>query len=164
MADVFCNQLRAPQPAGAELLLVVRRAARARAARTPTTITFCPSSRPTPASDELTVELDEVPAGTGRARREAGPERRLAVRPRRATSPPPAATPRATSSSTTSPCPAATPRSSATATATGSATSARSTAPTSTASGSTRRRSTNGDELQIGKFKLVFFAGERAMP
>ena len=112
MADVFCNQLRAPQPAGVELLLVVRRAARARAPRT--------------------TDHDHVPArrrrrgdrrrGQRRPRRRArrrracwsstrGPNAGSRVRPRRRRRRPPAATPTATSSSTTSPCRAATPRS-----------------------------------------------------
>ena len=41
-----------------------------------------------------------------------------------------------------------------------SATWARSTAPTSTASGSTRSTLQTGDEVQIGKFRLVFYAGK----
>ena len=58
----------------------------------------------------------------------------------------------------------ATPRSSAVADGTTpSATSARSTALTSTVSASTRRHLQNGDEVQIGKFKLVFFWRGRAM-
>ena len=76
-------------------------------------------------------------------------------------SPRSAVTPTATSSSTTSPCPAATPRSSRWPTGTRCATSARSTAPTSTTSGSTTRRCITGDELQIGKFKLVFLGRTR---
>ena len=50
------------------------------------------------------------------------------------------------------------------ATASSCATSARSTAPTSTASSSTRPRCTTGDEVQIGKFRLVFYAGTGTAP
>ena len=73
----------------------------------------------------------------------------------------PAAIPTATSSSTTSPCRGATPRSCPRRRLPGAATWARSTARTSTVSASTSAPLANGDELQIGKFKLVFFSGRR---
>ena len=41
-----------------------------------TTITFHPTAPTDPIDDEVTVDLDEIPAGVGRARRHAGPERR----------------------------------------------------------------------------------------
>ena len=73
----------------------------------------------------------------------------------------PAGTPTATSSSTTSRSRAGTRSSTAPATPSRCATSAASTAPTSTATGSTRCALNDGDEVQIGKYRLVFFAGAR---
>ena len=77
--------------------LVVRRAPLASLREDPTTVTFFLDAGE--AYDELSVEYDEVPAGTG-VLVEAGAQRRPAPSPRR-TSSTPGAIPRATSSSTT---------------------------------------------------------------
>ena len=65
------------------------------------------------------------------------------------------------SASTTSRCRAAMPRSSEPTMATSFATPARSMAHTSTPSGSTTSAVASGDELQVGKFRLVFFERPR---
>ena len=158
------QQLRASEPARVELLLVVRRGARDRARpRTPPSRSTRPR-RPTRSSDEVERRRSTRCRPTsGVLVVHAGPERRLAVRPR----------PRTVTTAGRHPdsdiflddvtvsrrhaeivrrrrrLP-------------WSATSARSTAPTSTGSASTRPPLANGDELQIGKFKLVFFVGARS--
>ena len=106
--------------------------------------------------EEVTVPIGDVPEGRGPARRQAGPERRLPLRPERRARRPSAAIPTATSSSTTSRCRAATPRS----TTTGPAFAV---SDVGSLNGTYLNRERieqaelhNGDELQIGKFRLVF--------
>ena len=163
VADVFCNHCGHRNPLGVELLLVVRRRRSSRRRETTPRSSFHPTRRSTPADGRGRGRPRRASRpGVGDARRHAGPERRLAVRPRRSRSPRRAAIPTATSSSTTSPCRAATPRSRRDGRRLPRcATSARSTAPTSTASGSRTAPLADGDELQIGKFKLVFLAARR---
>ena len=107
-------------------------------------------------SHDERAAIEALPHGLGAARRAARPQRRRPVPARLRPDHRRARTPTATSSSTTSRSPAGTPSSSATARATGCATSAASTAPTSTASASTTPCSTAGDEVQIGKFRMVY--------
>ena len=108
--------------------------------------------------------LEALPAGLRAAGRAARPERRQPLPARRRRHHRRAATPRATSSSTTSRSPAGTRSSSARATASSCATSAASTAPTSTASASTTPSLAGGDEVQIGKYRLVFFPQPAGRP
>ena len=115
VADVFCNQLRAPQPAGRELLLVVRRAARPRPTTARSRIHPVDPLQDAPGPRTRScVDLDDA-ARRRRRRWSCAPGRNAghALRARPTASPASAATPTATSSSTTSPCRAATPRSSA---------------------------------------------------
>ena len=165
MADVFCNNCGHQNPPGANFCSSCGHAARARPPRTRTRITFPIDATPEAGEDELPVDLDDSRPDGGRARRRPGPQRRLRVRPRALTSPRPAATPRATSSSTTSPCRAATPRSSA-------PTAATCVRDVGSLNGTYLNRRAgrgeaplaNGDELQIGKFKLVFYASGDTAP
>ena len=155
MADVFCNHCGHRNPPGRQLLLVVRRAARARRRATdhdhvrtgrrrrrrPTTRSRSTSTSCPPASGMLVVD--------------AGPERRARGSPLDEDVVTAGRHPDSdiflddiTVSRRHAEIAATAER------LRGRATSARSTAPTSTGSGSRRRRCTDGDELQIGKFKL----------
>ena len=131
-----------------------------------TTVTFARSTRAGEVlDDELAVAAGRAPrVGMGVVVVKRGPNAgcRFVARARR--SPRPGATPTATSSSTTSPCPAATPSSSAT----GDGYDVR---DVGSLNGTYVNRERieeaplrNGDEVQIGKFRLVFSRrGERSV-
>ena len=160
MASLFCNSCGHRNPAA-------RTSARRAAppldvVREEHTITFHPvdplQDAPGPADDAV-VSLADLPAGGGvlvvRSRAPGRAQASCSSQP----SPASAATPTATSSSTTSPCRAATPRSS-------ESDGAYAVRDVGSLNGTYVNQERieqaaihNGDELQVGKFRLVFLAG-----
>ncbi len=162
MGDVYCNNCGHKNPIGSNFCSSCGAILETESPEN-TTITFHPTSP----VDPVDSGEDDV---AGRARRSCRPTSGvlvvkrgqnvgLAVQPHLTRSPPPGATPRATSSSTTSPSRVATPRSSPTA-------EGFAVRDVGSLNGTYLNRErideaplANGDELQIGKFKLVFLLG-----
>ena len=160
VAFLFCNNCGHRNPANSNFCSSC--GAALDVVREEQTITFHPvdplQDAPGPADDAV-VSLADLPAGGGVLVVRAGPQAGLKVLARRSRSPGSAATPTATSSSTTSPCRAATARSS-------SANGAFTVRDVGSLNGTYLNQKRveqaaihNGDELQVGKFRLLFLEG-----
>ncbi len=158
MDAVFCNNCGHRNPEGAKFCSSCGRCCPRPA--DDTTVTFLPvEGGGETAEEEVGVTLPELPQGTGMLVVKRGPNAGLEVHARTRTSPWPAGTPRATSSSTTSRCPVATPSSPG-------GSDGYLVRDVGSLNGTYVNRErieeaelASGDEVQIGKFKLVYPGG-----
>ena len=160
MADVFCNNCGHKNPLGANFCSSCGTPLE-QAPDDPTTITFqIDGGEPRGRATTIQPSTSTTSRPTAGCSSSCGARSPAPASPSPRTSRPPAATRRATSSSTTSPCRAATPSSCA------APTGAFRVRDVGSLNGTYLNRErvedaplANGDEVQIGKYKLAFYAG-----